>query len=238
MEKKYSYTLPDGKAVKTQIQIPPEYLGMIEDIRGLQSDGSNPNEMTLTQRTGLWNSLTTFGWKYPILTNKDGVFADGEQRHAVCIEHEEFYAPVLRSPFKDIDRRLFRQVANKLKGSHNLERDLAEFNIILKNQRLDKLASLITLDEEAVRKQLSQREAPTDSLFKLLNPAYQQKPIGLSGYNEPPEMAGANRDVSAKHTLTFVFESLEKRNQIRDKFLEGKSHHIPSGDKLWEKLMA
>lgn len=231
----YDYTLKDGTKIQTKIRIPEQYLGMVEDLRLLKSDGNNPNVMTDTQKTALWNSLSTFGWTHPVITNEEALLADGEQRHTVCMGHEEFFGPVLRLPFKDIDRRLYRQVANKLKGNHDLALDLAEYRIILQSQRLDDLASLISLDEEAVRKQLANREAPTDSLFKLLNPQYQDRPIGISGQVDPPEITG-NQDVSAKHTLTFVFESLEKRNQVRDAFLEGKKNHIPSGEELWQKL--
>lgn len=232
----FNYTLKDGTEIQTKIKIPEEYLGMVEDIRNVVSDECNPNTMTPTQHTGLWNSLTTFGWTYPILTNKDGVLADGEQRHTVCMNKDEFYAPVLRLPLEDIDRRMLCQVSNKLKGNHALVADLAEFRIILQGQRLDDLASIITLDEEALRKQLANRTEPVDSLFKLANPQYIEKPEGITGLATPPEMAGANLDVAAKHTLTFVFENLEKRNQVRDTFLEGKKNHIPSGEELWEKL--
>ena len=231
----YNYTLKTGTKIQTKFRIPEQYLDMVEDLRQLKSDGNNPNVMTESQKSALGNSLLSFGWTHPIITNTDGLLADGEQRHTVCMSHKEFFGPVLRLPFKDIDRRLYRQVANKLKGNHNLALDMAEYRIILQSQRLDKLASLISLDEEAVRKQLANREAPTDSLFKLLNPQYQDKPIGISGKVVPPEIIG-NLDVAAKHTLTFVFESLEKRNQVRDVFLEGKKNHVPSGEELWQKL--
>ena len=79
---------------KTTIKIPDAYLSMIEDLRLLKSDENNPNKMTVRQQDQVWHSLQKYGWTYPIITNKDGVFADGEQRAEVCKGHGEFFAPV------------------------------------------------------------------------------------------------------------------------------------------------
>jgi hypothetical protein len=63
---------------KTIIKIPDAYLSLIEDLRLLKSDENNPNKMTVNQKNQVWKSLQKFGWTYPIITNKDGVYADGE----------------------------------------------------------------------------------------------------------------------------------------------------------------
>jgi ParB-like chromosome segregation protein Spo0J len=75
---------------KTILRVPDAYLPLLEDIRVLQSDQNNPNRMTLKQQEETWKSLQKYGWTYPIVTNKDGVFADGEQRAEVCRLHSEF----------------------------------------------------------------------------------------------------------------------------------------------------
>ena len=99
--------------------------------------------MSLKQQEQVWDSLQKYGWTYPILTNKDGVFADGEQRAAVCKAHGEFFAPVLRLPVSDVDRRLLRQVMNKLKGKHQRGLDLEEYGRIIEAGEKDNLENLL-----------------------------------------------------------------------------------------------
>ncbi len=128
---------------KTTIRVPEAYLPLVEDIRLLQSDKQNPNRTTLNQQEQIWNSLQKYGWTYPIITNKDGVYADGEQRAEVCLKHNEFFAPVLRFPINDVDRRMLRQILNKLRGKHNKELDVAEYMRIAEQGDKDSLKTLL-----------------------------------------------------------------------------------------------
>jgi hypothetical protein len=129
--------------VKTALFVPEAYKELLEDIRLLKSDGNNPNKMSNKQKGELWKSLQKYGWKYPIQADMKGVFADGEQRVAVCIEHGEFYAPVLRGEFTDTDRRMFRQIANKLKGKHNRELDVEDYMRIIEAGEREGLVELL-----------------------------------------------------------------------------------------------
>ena len=128
---------------KTTIQVPEAYLPLVADIRLLKSDEQNPNKMTLKQQEQIWRSLQKYGWTYPIITNKEGVFADGEQRAQVCKAHNEFFAPVLRLPVSDVDRRMLRQILNKLKGKHSKELDGAEYMRIIEAGEKDDLKALL-----------------------------------------------------------------------------------------------
>jgi hypothetical protein len=128
---------------KTTIKVPEAYLPLVADIRVLKSDEQNPNKMTVKQQEQVWRSLQKYGWTYPIITNKDGVFADGEQRATVCKAHNEFFAPVLRLPVSDVDRRMLRQILNKLKGKHSKELDGAEYLRIVEAGERDDLKALL-----------------------------------------------------------------------------------------------
>lgn len=128
---------------KTTIKVPDAYLPLLEELRLLKSDENNPNRMTIKQKEQVWKSLQKYGWTYPIITNRDGVFADGEQRSEVCIAHEEFFAPVLRLPVSDVDRRILRQILNKLKGKHSKEIDGTEYLRIIEAGEKDCLKALL-----------------------------------------------------------------------------------------------
>jgi hypothetical protein len=131
---------------------------LLEDIRLLTADQNNPNRTTLKQQEQIWRSLQKYGWAYPIITNKDGVFADGEQRAEVCKQHGEFYAPVLRLPVSDVDRRMLRQILNKLKGKHSKELDNAEYLRILQLGEKDDLKALLESVAERLPEELDEHE--------------------------------------------------------------------------------
>src|SRR3972149_3744795 len=111
---------------KTTIKVPEAYVPLLEDIRLLSADQNNPNRTTIKQQEQIWRRLQKYGWAQRIITNKDGAYADGEQRAEICKQHGEFYAPVLRLPVDDVDRRMLRQILNKLKGKHSQELDEQE----------------------------------------------------------------------------------------------------------------
>jgi ParB-like chromosome segregation protein Spo0J len=76
--------MSDPLEKKTTIKVPDAYLPLLEDIRLLSADLQNPNRTTIKQQEQIWRSLQKYGWAYPIITNKNGVYADGEQRAEVC----------------------------------------------------------------------------------------------------------------------------------------------------------
>jgi hypothetical protein len=143
---------------KTTIKVPDAYLPLIEDIRLLELDQTNPNRTTINQQDQIWNSLQKYGWTYPILTNKNGALLDGEQRTQVCLQHDEFYAPVLRLPVNDVDRRMLRQILNKLKGKHNKELDAAEYMRIIEQGEKDSLKVLLMSVGEKLPQEFLDRE--------------------------------------------------------------------------------
>jgi len=147
---------PTGKHpdVKTQIIVPEEFKPLIEDIRELLKDGQNPNQMTKSKREGLWRSLKKFGWFKPILVDGEGLLGDGEQRLEACMANEEFYAPVLRLDVDDKDRRLLRQIANKLRGTHDPDLDAAEYRRIVDEGGQRDLVQILQLREKELREAL------------------------------------------------------------------------------------
>ncbi len=182
----YTYTLKNGTEIKTSIFVPPEYVSMLEDLRELKRDGQNPNKMTQKQKAATWTSLKMFGWVYPIIADKDGCFADGEQRVDTCIapadgfdkdleKTEEFYGPVLRLQVEDSSRRLLRQVLNKLKGTHDKLLDAEEFERIKTAKKSDELKALLCITDETLNRYdkllhdaASENGAILDSTFEIV----------------------------------------------------------------------
>jgi hypothetical protein len=143
---------------KTTIRVPEAYVPLIEDIRLLSADQNNPNVTTLKQQEQIWRSLQKYGWAYPIITNKEGIYADGETRAEVCKKHGDFFAPVLRLPVTDVDRRMLRQILNKLKGKHNSELDNEEYLRILQQGEKEDLKALLESVGERLPEELDERD--------------------------------------------------------------------------------
>ena len=176
---------------KTRIKVPDAYLRLVEDIRLLQTDQNNPNVTTVRQQEQIWKSLLKYGWTYPIVTNKDGFYADGETRAEVCKKHGEFYAPVLRLQVSDVDRRMLRQILNKLKGKHNRELDNAEYLRILQQGEEETLkAFLSSVGERLPSEMLEDRfsvsiPATYEIIVECRDEAYQRETfekLKLEGY--------------------------------------------------------
>lgn len=143
---------------KTTLKVPEAYMPLLEDIRLLTADQNNPNRTTIKQQEQIWRSLQKYGWTYPILTNKDGVLVDGEQRQSICLNHRELFAPVLRLLVSDVDRRMLRQILNKLKGKHNSELDNEEYIRIMQAGEKDDLKALLESVGERIPQEIDDKE--------------------------------------------------------------------------------
>ncbi len=133
----------------TKVSIPPVEQVPIESLK---TDGQNPNRMTPRQLQRLRESILQFGFIVPVITNKDLLIADGEQRFTAGRELKMPRIPVIRLPVEDVDRRLLRQVLNKLKGEHEFLADALEYErIILAGKETD-LKELLDLSTSELQR--------------------------------------------------------------------------------------
>lgn len=126
------------------IEIPQQELVPVDQLK---SDGQNPNKMKPKQLTALREVIKRFGFIVPIVTNQDLVIADGEQRWMIAKTLEMEKVPVIRLPVEDVDRRLLRQILNKLKGEHELIGDAEEFERIIQAGREEDLKLMIVISD-------------------------------------------------------------------------------------------
>jgi ParB-like chromosome segregation protein Spo0J len=131
-----------------EIQIPMSERVRLEELR---FDGCNPNRLSKEGMERLKASIRKWGDIVPIVTNKDLLVADGEQRAVAMKELGMTECSVIRLPVEDVDRRLLRQVLNKLRGEHLKELDAAEFELIIDAGAEDELKSLLGLSSEQLQ---------------------------------------------------------------------------------------
>jgi len=130
------------------------------DVDRLRVDGENPNRLSPRRLEALKKSIQRYGFVVPIITNRDLLVADGEHRLKAAKALGMKQVSVVRLPVDEVDRRLIRQVMNKLRGEHDLFMDAEEYYRIVCGDKRDLLKALLT--ETDVR---------IDNLLKLREPA-------------------------------------------------------------------
>ena len=109
----------------------PEYEGTVAPD-DLHVDGDNPNEMADETFGLLCDRLRDNGWLGgPVVTDTDGLIADGEHRWRAAQEIGLSEVPVRQYDIDDATRRLWRQELNKIHGEHDSKRDALEYDELL-----------------------------------------------------------------------------------------------------------
>ena len=123
-------------------------------INSLSVDQDNPNHMTDRQRKALAENLKRYGFIIPIVVNQDGLIADGQQRWEVAQSLGMKQVPIVRLPVSDVDRRILRQVLNKLRGEHLLDLDAKEFLKIIDAGERDSLQKLSAISDREIQRSI------------------------------------------------------------------------------------
>jgi len=139
----------------------PEHKGTV-DPDSLETDGDNPNEMTDEQFGLLCDRMRQNGWLGgPIITDTDGLIADGQHRWQAAQEIGLSEVPVKQFDIDDATRRLWRQELNKIHGEHDTKRDALEYDYLLDNGKTDEVQALTNAADEDLDELL--REIKMDS---------------------------------------------------------------------------
>ncbi len=143
---------------KTELEwkIPPAEL---VDVDKLQVDGDNPNRMSIRQLSALKKSIRRWGFVVPIITNKGLLVADGEHRLRAAKDLGMKQVAVVRLPVDDVDRRMIRQVMNKIRGEHDLFLDAEEYYRMVSEGSRD-----------LIRELLNENDLRIDNLLRLREP--------------------------------------------------------------------
>jgi DNA modification methylase len=118
-------------------------------LTSIKLDLGNPNKMTDKQMVALGESFEKFGYVQEIVVDKNTMMvADGEHRLLKLMNDGVSEAEVILFDFKDeTERRLFRQMANKLHGEHDKKLDQEEYQFLLEHNAFPELKSLLAMSE-------------------------------------------------------------------------------------------
>lgn len=106
-------------------------------------DNKNPNKMSKANFEALKKNIEKYGFIVPIITNEDYKIADGYHRWKAARELGMTEVSVIKLPLKEVDRRILRQVLNKLRGEHDLELDQEDFKFLMDEDALKDLEELL-----------------------------------------------------------------------------------------------
>ncbi len=143
--------------IEIEVFVPPTELVSVDLLK---TDGANPNKLSPKRFSALKKSIEHFGFVVPIITNKDLLVADGEHRLKAAKALGIRQVSVVRLPVSEVDRRLIRQVMNKLRGEHDLLLDAEEYYRIISEGERGLLKSL-----------LNETDLRIDNLIRLREPA-------------------------------------------------------------------
>jgi len=145
----------DGRMTEVDL-IPPTELIEVDKLR---LDRCNPNVMSVRQFEALKKSILRWGFVVPIITNKDYLVADGEHRLRAAKDLGMKQVAVVRLPVDEVDRRMIRQVMNKIRGEHDVFLDAEEYYRILSEG-----------SRELIKQLLNENDLRIDNLLKLREP--------------------------------------------------------------------
>lgn len=136
----------------------PEVKLTTAKIKDLKPDHDNPNMMTETQINGLRESMKKWGYLSPIIIDQNKKIIDGEHRFHIFKEtYGDSPIPVIQINAPDEqERRLLRQTMNKVRGQHDLNKDIREIQIIMsKDKHRESIKRILQISQEKVNKMKS-----------------------------------------------------------------------------------
>jgi ABC-type lipoprotein export system ATPase subunit/N-acetylglutamate synthase-like GNAT family acetyltransferase len=160
--------------MQSEVEVPAAEL---VDVDKLCVDGQNPNRQSKRQFKALKESIKRYGFVVPIVTNRDLLVADGEHRLRAAKALGMKRVSVVRLPVDEVDRRMIRQVMNKIRGEHDLFLDAEEYYRIASEGQRDLLKSLLNESDLRIENLLKLREPfqPNDDELKRLAEEFASK---------------------------------------------------------------
>src|ERR1044072_7257791 len=185
-------------------------------VEQITTDPNNPNEMTDDEMNRLRKSMDHYGFLFPIIIDQNNVVVDGEHRFLIFKEKGLKEIPCVQMNFQnDAQRRALRQATNKIHGNHNLQKDIEELEIILKDEGslLKDLLDIESKDIEDLKKAAN-----------LSNTAFFKEPL-----EKPDKADDVMRDIGMKKSIHLLLneEVINRLDHIiEEEDLEDYNHLI------------
>jgi DNA modification methylase len=117
-------------------------------VSKISFDDTNPNILTKEQMKSLKLVMEKFGFLAPVILNKDLQVIDGEHRVRVYQELGKKTIPAYVIDVNTINKKMLRQLMNKLRGEHDKQKDAEEFKLIFEAGKLNEFSNLLAAQTE------------------------------------------------------------------------------------------
>jgi len=115
-------------------------------VNDIKFDDTNPNILTPEQMIALKSTMEKYGFLAPVILNKNLEVIDGEHRVTVYKELKKETIPAYVLDIDTIDKKILRQLMNKLRGEHDPFKDKEEFKMIHEAGRLNDFTDLLAVN--------------------------------------------------------------------------------------------
>ena len=141
-------------------------------IKDIVTDDTNPNVMTIEEENALERVVLKFGFLSPIIVDKNHHIVDGEHRYKVYKKLKRESIPAYVIDIDKMDKKMLRQLMNKLRGVHDRQKDALEFKEMMDGGKLEDMAEMLA--------------RPVNEFTSLLQPPDElnQDPNPKKGYEE------------------------------------------------------
>ena len=177
-------------------------------VNDIKFDETNPNVLTPEQMVALKATIKKFGFLAPVILNKKLEVIDGEHRVTVYKELKKETIPAYVINVDTINKKILRQLMNKLRGEHDPLKDKEEFKMINDAGRLNDFTNLLAVN--------------ISDFDKVINPPSNK-------YDEDRESEATHKTAENYLTGTIKQMILYFSNDDYEKF-------IPKFDKYMEQL--
>ncbi len=136
----------------------------------LTPDNTNPNVIKKVVYEALKKNIKKYGFLIPVIVNKKGLIADGFHRWKIARELGMEEIKIVRLDVNDVDRRILRQVMNKLRGSHDLKKDTDDYRIIFGGIKRFDLLELLPNDAtviDRVFEEMNSKESVSEKIGQV-----------------------------------------------------------------------
>jgi ParB/RepB/Spo0J family partition protein len=156
------------------------------------------------QFEALKQNIREFGFIVPVVADQNYVIADGEHRLRAANDLGFDSIPAVVLDVDDPDRRVLRQVMNKLAGDHDIHEDAREFEKILESSRSkNDLGELLGQSEKSIDGVLEMLDTDGDSMNAIADDGAGSTAAseGETATDAPAESVPSNEDLGSPDAL-------------------------------------
>ena len=175
-------------------------------------DDSNPNHMTAAQRTALERTVDRYGFAMDPWVNirPDGRYTciDGEHRLRLLQNRGESKVTCKVFGVKPADISMLRQIANKLRGTHDKKADAEEIRKIFDAGELANFSGMIATKQDDFERLLDKYDMAADDKAKAAEPPAKPKSKAGQIYQCGPHRIMCGDSTNPEHLKSLIGDSL------------------------------